>query len=89
MTPEIVKQTLEHDFLPSAVMPEIEARTAWSAIETLAHLELGGGRVYDAIIAYSAARAGATVLLTWNVKHFLPLAPPGLEVREPYLFHSK
>ena len=83
MLPETVKEALEHTFLPSAVIPGVEAQTAWSVIEALAHTGSRGGGVYDALIAYSAARAGATVLLTWNVRHFLPLAPPGLEVREP------
>jgi hypothetical protein len=36
--------------------------------------------VYDALIAWCAADAGATVLLTWNLKHFAAIAPAGLEV---------
>ena len=43
---------------------------------------LGGGRVYDAVIAFCVAEAGANVLLSWNVKHFAPIAPDTLEVRE-------
>ncbi len=49
----------------------------------LSRLGLGGGRVYDAAIAQCVAEAGATLLLTWNTKHFLPIAPAGLDVREP------
>ena len=36
--------------------------------------------MYDALIAWCAADAGATVLLTWNLKHFAAIAPAGLEV---------
>jgi len=42
-----------------------------------------GGKVYDAVIAEAAARSGASLLLTWNVRDFASVAPPGLEVREP------
>jgi len=44
---------------------------------------MGGGIVYDAAIAEAAFAAGATVLLTWNPKDFLRVAPHGLEVRQP------
>jgi predicted nucleic acid-binding protein len=49
----------------------------------LSRIGLGGGRVYDAVIAQCVLEAGATVLLTWNMKHFLPIAPAGLDVMEP------
>ena len=32
-----------------------------------------GNAAYDALIARCAIKAGATVLLTWNVKHFMRL----------------
>lgn len=57
--------------------------TGWLAIHSLAALDLGGGRIYDALIAATVLRAGAAVLVTWNVKYFLALAPQGLEVRQP------
>lgn len=34
-----------------------------------------GNAAYDALIARCAIKAGATVLLTWNVKHFMRLGP--------------
>ncbi len=56
---------------------------AWAAIEEVRLGGGSGGSVYDAVIAQSVARAGANVLFTWNVKDFLRVAPPGLEVRAP------
>ncbi len=34
-----------------------------------------GNAAYDALIARCALKAGATVLLTWNVQHFIRLGP--------------
>ena len=41
-----------------------------------------GARVYDHLIAHAAQKAGAKVLVTWNVGHF-PNAIEGLEIRTP------
>lgn len=56
------------------------------ALEAIRHtLDRGfaGGRVYDAAIALATYEAGARLLLTWNVRHFISVAPVGLEVRHP------
>lgn len=82
-TPEAVKQAIEASFYRTATIVGLTPHTAWSAIDALSHLGLGGGRVYDAAIAGCVAEAGAKVVFTWNVKHFLSIAPPGLEVRSP------
>jgi predicted nucleic acid-binding protein len=42
-----------------------------------------GGILYDAVIAHAAFNAGAGVLLTWNVRDFIRIAPVGLEVMTP------
>jgi hypothetical protein len=53
------------------------------AVRDLAARGMGGGRIYDGIIALCSYQAGATTLLTYNARHFLPVAPPGLAVLEP------
>ncbi|MEX2303335.1 MAG: PIN domain-containing protein [Bryobacterales bacterium] len=55
----------------------------WAVLDRAAERQVGGGKIYDAVIADSTARAGASVLLTWNVKDFLAVAPAGLEIRSP------
>jgi predicted nucleic acid-binding protein len=55
----------------------------WTTLDRAAERQAGGGKVYDTIIAQATARAGASVLLTWNVRDFLAVAPPGLEIRAP------
>lgn len=82
-TPEAVKQAIEVSFYRTATVVGLAPHTAWSAIDALSHLGLGGGRVYDAVIAGCIAEAGAKVVFTWNVKHFLSVAIPGLDVRSP------
>jgi predicted nucleic acid-binding protein len=81
--PETAKLALEQTFSRTAIIPGLGPEAAWSAVDMLSRLGLGGGRVYDAAIAQCVAEAGATLLLTWNTKHFLPIAPTGLDVREP------
>jgi predicted nucleic acid-binding protein len=44
---------------------------------------LGGGRIYDAVIATCAVRAAASALLTFNAPHFLVFAARGLEIVVP------
>jgi len=41
--------------------------------------ESGGGIIYDAAIARTAFDAGVSVLLTWNAKDFLRVAPPPVD----------
>lgn len=74
---------LEEGFSRNAVTSGLSPELCWSTMQELSQLGLGGGRTYDAVIARSARQAGATVLLTWNVRDFLSVAPPGLQIREP------
>jgi predicted nucleic acid-binding protein len=83
LPPEATRLAIEETFSRTAVIAELSPETAWGAIDKLARLGFGGGRVYDAAIAECVVKAGATVLLTWNRKHFLPITPAGLEVQEP------
>jgi predicted nucleic acid-binding protein len=45
-----------------------------STLET-ASPAIVGNTAYDALIARCAIKAGAAVLLTWNVRHFVRLGP--------------
>ena len=76
---QALTETLSEGVQTSGLAPE----TAWSALYGLSRRGIAGGRIYDAVIAHSVRQAGATVLLTWNVRDFLLVAPPGLDIREP------
>jgi len=83
LAPDIAKQTIEGNFALTAFVAGVKAGDVWERIGSLARLGIGGGQVYDALIAWCAADAGATILLTWNLKHFAAIAPSDLAVREP------
>ncbi len=83
LPPDIARQTIEENFAKTAVVVGAKAGSVWERMGSLSRLGVGGGQVYDALIAWSAVDAGATVLLTWNRKHFARITPPSLEVCEP------
>jgi hypothetical protein len=56
------------------------------AIPLLEGLQEGAST--DAAIALAIYEAGARMLLTWNVKHFIAVAPVGLEIRHPSITQS-
>ena len=56
---------------------------AFGLLRTFRDRGISGGAVYDALIANAAYRAGASVLVTLNTKHFERVAPEGLEIIEP------
>lgn len=80
---DIAHRTILDTFSRIAAVVGVKSTILWDYLGELAALHVVGGRVYDALIARCAADAGATLLLTWNLKHFVPVAPPGLEIQEP------
>jgi|GEM_PF-4722638 len=56
---------------------------AWAIVEFAVEAGAVSGQIHDAQLAHVAASAGATVLLTWNVRHMRLVAPTGLDIREP------
>ena len=56
---------------------------AWAVIGHTLDRGYWGGRVHDAEIAMASFEAGARLLLTWNLRDFLTIAPVGLEIRTP------
>lgn len=81
--PQIVEQALSSYLSARTDLAGVTPESCRQVVRDMAERGLGGGRIYDAIIALSSYQAGATVLLTWNLKHFLSVAPAGLRVEEP------
>ena len=82
LAPSQAEELLESNFREARIVSVVgpDCRLAMTAAGRAAS---GGGKVYDAAIAQSAARAGAATMLTWNVKDFVAVAPPELRVIEP------
>ena len=83
ISPEQARRMLVENFSEIAEFPGLSPHQCWAELDELAARSLGGGLVYDAIIADCCLQAGAQVLLTWNVRDFLRVAPAGLEIRQP------
>jgi predicted nucleic acid-binding protein len=83
LSAELAQQTIKETFSESATIVGLRPQSVWPLVDTLARRGIVGGQVYDALITASAAEAHASVLMTWNPKHFIAIAPAYLEVREP------
>jgi len=81
--PAQVREMFVENFHEVAEIPALTSKLCLETLDELAARAIGGGVVYDAVIAQSCADAGARVLLTWNARDFLRVAVSGLEIREP------
>lgn len=81
--PASVAQVLSGFLSGDVEVADMSGSSCRLMISELARRGLGGGRIYDGIIALCSFQAGAMVLLTWNLTHFLSVAPTGLTVAEP------
>ncbi len=61
----------------------LPVRDYWDSLRTLVARGSRGGAVYDAEIIECSLQAGATRILTLNLRHFQRLAPAGIEVSRP------
>ncbi len=82
-TPAAVEQVLASYIASGAEIAGLTAADCRFALTEFARRGIGGGRICDGVIALTSFRAGASELLTWNLAHFLLVAPAGLTVREP------
>lgn len=53
---------------------QLTARDTWDAVRSAQRRGVRGGQMYDALIATTALKAGASVILTWNRRNFEPFA---------------
>jgi len=72
LSPQGARRFLEESFFETAEIASLAGDAAWSSIRDVSQRDMGGGIICDAVIARTAFDAGASVLLTWNTKDFLP-----------------
>ena len=82
LAPKAAELVLQNNFGTATIAP-IHPGFSWQVIPHTISRGFWGGRIYDAAIALATYEAGARLLLTWNVKHFISVAPVGLEIRQP------
>ncbi len=52
----------------------LTARETWRTLRRAQQQGVIGGQTYDMLIAACAVKAGATTIITWNVRHFTAAA---------------
>jgi predicted nucleic acid-binding protein len=70
-------QTIQCSLLPYAQLIDVPVAIYRTVLADLAARGLGGGVIYDALIAAAADIAGVDLLVTRNVKHFEFVWPQG------------
>lgn len=82
LSPAAAIEIIELTFLARGAVFALDAPARIELLRKLAKSGIIGGRTYDAIVGESARQAGATVLLTFNARHFDP-PPAGVTIIEP------
>ena len=74
---------IEANFLRGVRSVALDSRSYERLLRGAPALEVRGGSTYDAVIAMCAIKASASVLLTFNERHFRRYSEEGLEVIVP------
>ncbi len=69
VSPELAHRALAETWSDRPVVT-VPDEAIWRFLGVAAGAELGGGRIYDALMAEAASLAGVDILLTWNARHF-------------------
>ena len=82
ISPAVALELLRESFRDTEVV-SLDPGDTWALLESCAAGQVAGGAVHDARIIGAAVKGRARRILTFNVRHFERLAPPGLEVVAP------
>lgn len=61
----------------------LTAAETWRALRRARRRGVSGGGTYDLLIATCALKAGAVTIITWNARHFVAAAVPGIGLQTP------
>jgi len=81
-SPADALNTIRRNYIERGEVVALSPEGYLELLLTAASNGITGGRTYDALVATTARKAGADVLLTFNTRHFQGLVP-GLEVVVP------
>jgi len=73
LPPRAVMSLIETNWSETPTI-HLDGREVWRALGDAHRLGAAGGRMYDVLIAHCAIKAGASALVTWNVRHFADFA---------------
>lgn len=77
LSPKTVWTALSMSVVNCATFVDLERRDYAAVIERLVASGVGGGLIYDGLIARAAERAGVDQLVTFNTSHFEMVWPQG------------
>ena len=83
LTPSDACRLVEEEILARLVVHDLPSAARREFLRAAADDATAGGRIYDAHIAEVARRAGASVVVTDNRRHFLAALRHGLRVETP------
>lgn len=75
--PEVALQLIEENLESIAQTVELGLSDYWAVLRSAAENGIGGGAIYDALIARAAESSGADKLLTFKVGDFQRVWPHG------------
>jgi predicted nucleic acid-binding protein len=83
LSPADALHLLADNFEKNAPTVALTPREYWLLMRVAPATSVYGGRIYDAVIAACARKAGARELLTLNLKHFESFADESLRITSP------
>jgi predicted nucleic acid-binding protein len=83
LAPHIALELVDDNFARSFTSVALSAADYRTLLRAAPAGGVAGGRIYDAIVARCARKAGAHTLLTFNASDFAPFAGPDLTVAVP------
>jgi predicted nucleic acid-binding protein len=82
VTPAEARTALEGGFL-HAEMVALDVEGYRALIQDAPTASISGGQLYDALLVACAVRASVDTIVTFNLRHFQQLVPPGMSVVAP------
>lgn len=83
ISPTEAHRVLEANFLAVGTIVTLDDRSYRTLLDRSASDGIAGGRIYDAVIALCAERAGVKVFVTFNEDDFAGLVAPGIDIVVP------
>jgi len=83
VSPADALKLLEEEVFARMAVHDLPAGQRLPMLRSAAHDAVAGGRIYDAVIVECALAAQVDAILTFNDRHFVPLAAGAIEIVLP------
>ena len=83
VSPGDARTLIRETLLKRLRVVELRTETYLTAVDQLADVARPGGAIYDALHVQSAKAEGCERIYTYNLQHFRPLCPAGIQASAP------